>query len=172
MSMATLRIIKHGEAVLKKKIALADFEKIQARLPRLLKDMWETMRAANGVGLAAPQIGLSLRLAVIDVKPDGKSDPIVLLNPEIVKREGRVEEEEGCLSIPGLYAKVRRHAKVVVRALDARGIPMEIKGEGLLARALQHETDHLDGKLFIDRLSLLRRFKVYRIIRQLKKTWN
>lgn len=170
--MAVLRITKHGEAVLKKQTPPADFDALKTRLPKLLKDMWETMRAANGVGLAAPQVGLSLRLAVIDVKPDGKPQPIVLINPEIVSREGVLEEEEGCLSIPGLYAKVRRSAKVVVRALDGRGFPTEVRGEGLLARALQHETDHLDGKLFIDRLSLLRRLKARRLIRRLKPKWK
>jgi peptide deformylase len=168
----TFRITKHGEDVLKKKTALVDLDAMRKDLPKLLKDMWETMYAANGVGLAAPQVGLSLRLAVIDVKPEGKSERLVLINPEIVSREGAVVEEEGCLSIPGLYVKTKRHAKVRVRALDADGKPWERTGTGLLARAFEHEVDHLDGKLFIDHLDLVRRLKVAAVLKDLKKTWT
>lgn len=166
-----LRITKHGEDVLKKKTAPVDFEALRPELPRLLEDMWETMYAANGVGLAAPQIGRSLRLAVIDVKPEERSDRLVLINPEIVSREGAVLEEEGCLSVPGLYAKVRRHARVRVRALGEDGRVWERTGTGLLARAFEHEIDHLDGRLFIHHLGLAERLRVSAILKDLKKTW-
>lgn len=168
-----LRITKHGETVLRRKGRLLDLELFRRDHPGLLSDMWETMYAAHGVGLAAPQVGLSLRLAVIDVQPDSpKSRKIVLVNPEIVHKEGSVLEEEGCLSIPGLYAKVKRAAKVKVKAFNEHGIPVEITGQGLLARALQHEIDHLNGRLFIDHLPFLQRFKVHRLIRQLRKNWK
>lgn len=167
-----LRITKHGEDVLKKKTAPVEFGAIKKDLPRLLKDMWATMHAANGVGLAAPQIGLSLRLAVIDVKPEGKSEPLILLNPEILSREGRVVEEEGCLSLPGLYVKTKRHSKVHLRALDENGEPWQRTASGLLARAFEHEVDHLDGKLFIEHQDLIGRLKVAALLKDLKKTWN
>ena len=170
--MTILRITKHGEQVLKKPCPPVDYEKVVQDLPALLKDMWATMHAARGVGLAAPQIGLNLRMAVIDVKPEGKPQPIVLINPVILGKEGVQEEEEGCLSIPGLYSKLRRAAKVHIQALDEHGKKFEAVGEGLLARAFQHETDHLDGKLFIDHLGLAQRLKVAGILKDLKKTWD
>lgn len=170
--MSVLRITKHGEPVLKRKSRPIVFADMKADLPGLLENMWETMYAANGVGLAAPQIGINIRLAVIDVKPDGKSRRLVLINPEIVQREGAIEEEEGCLSIPGLYAKLKRSSRVKVRALNQHGIPIELTGEGLLARAFQHEIDHLNGKLFVDNLPLVRRLKVLALVRKIKKTWN
>lgn len=170
--MAVMRITKHGEAVLKKPSLPVDYERLKPRLPALLESMWETMYEARGVGLAAPQIGLNLRLAVIDVRPEGKPQRLVLLNPELLAREGTVEEEEGCLSVPGLYAKLKRHARVRVRALDERGRPRELAGEGLLARAFQHEVDHLDGKLFIDRLPLAERLRAARILKDLRLNWK
>ncbi|MBI4385830.1 MAG: peptide deformylase [Elusimicrobia bacterium] len=170
--MAILRITKHGEAVLKTVSSAVDYPAFKKKLPALLRDMWSTMYAAKGVGLAAPQIGLTIRLAVIDVKPEGKPQRLVLINPEILRRDHEVEEEEGCLSVPGLYAKVKRGARVRIRALDARGEPYEMSGEGLLARAFQHEIDHLDGKLFIDRLSLAQRLKISPILRDLRLRWS
>lgn len=170
--MGVLRITKHGEKILRKRSEPLDLSSFREKLPRLLKDMWDTMHAAHGVGLAANQIGMNLRVAVIDIKPEGKPQPLVLINPEIVAHEGEVEEEEGCLSLPGLYAKVKRFRKVKARALNQHGIPIEIAGEGLLARALQHETDHLNGKLFIDHLPLLRRLKVQSLIQKIKKNWD
>ena len=121
---------------------------------RLIDDMFETMYAAGGVGIAAPQVGRTERITVIDVG-DG---PIALVNPEIVSiGGGRQRAEEGCLSIPELYGDVERAAQVSVRALDAAGEPFELTGTELLARCLQHEIDHLHGKLFIDYLSILKR---------------
>ena len=170
--MAILRITKHGETVLKKPSEPFDFPKGVEGLPALLEDMWATMYAANGVGLAAPQIGINLRVAVIDVRPEEKPQRLVLINPEILSQEGSVDEEEGCLSVPGLYSKIKRHARVRVRAFDEKGKRWEMTGQGLLARAFQHEIDHLDGKLFIDRLGLAQRLKVSGILKDLKKTWN
>ncbi len=164
-----MRIAKHGEEVLKKKTKTVDFETLRPDLSKLLKNMWETMYAAKGVGLAAPQVGLSMRLAIIDVKFEKKSDFLVLINPKIVKREGSITEEEGCLSVPGLYAKVRRHTKVTVRAFDENGQEWVRTGTGLLARAFEHEVDHLDGKLFLNHLSLVERLKMAGILKDLKK---
>ncbi len=122
-------------------------------LRALIDDMFETMYAANGIGLAAPQIGRNERITVIDV--DGKQ--LVLVNPEIVLAEGKEREEEGCLSIPDIYGDVDRAKRVVVRALGRDGKPFEIDAEDLLARCMQHEIDHLHGRLFIDHLSLVKR---------------
>jgi peptide deformylase len=170
--MPARRITKHGEEVLAVKSEPVDFEAIKPQLPKLLKDMWATMYKANGVGLAAPQIGINIRLAVIDVRPEEKPQKLVLINPEIVDASGWLEEDEGCLSIPGLYAKVRRHSRVKIHATNEKGERYEATGTGLLARAFQHEIDHLDGKLFIDRLPLMRKLKAHGVLKDLKKTWK
>ncbi len=167
-----MRITKHGESVLRKTSAPVDYEAMKKDLPKLLKAMWATMYSVRGVGLAAPQVGLNIRLSVIDVKPEGKSQKLVLINPEIVSLHGVVNDEEGCLSLPGLYAKVKRAAKATIRALDADGRPYEMTGEGLLARAFQHETDHLDGKLFIDHLGFEEKLKVMAILKDIRKNWS
>lgn len=170
--MPVRRITKHGEKVLKTACPSLDYEAFKGELPALLKDMWATMAAARGVGLAAPQIGLTLRVAVIDVKPEGKSHRIVLINPEIISLEGELNDEEGCLSLPGVYAKLRRHSRARVRALDEHGVSRELSGEGLLARAFQHEIDHLDGKLYVDRLPFEDRLKVLDVIKNAKTGWD
>jgi peptide deformylase len=170
--MPVLRVTKHGERVLKTACPPVDFATLKPELPSLLKSLWATMAAARGVGLAAPQVGLSLRVAVIDVKPEGKPQRLVLINPKLVSTEGEVNDEEGCLSIPGVYAKLKRFAKARVRALDENGEPWEMTGEGLLARAFQHELDHLDGKLFVDRLPFEERLKVLDVIKDVKTTWG
>lgn len=141
-----------------------------AELDRLIDDMVETMYAAPGIGLAAPQIGIAKRLCVIDLS-SGKTggELLVLINPEFVQREGMQLEDEGCLSVPGFNATVARPAKAVVRALDRTGQSRVIEGTGLLARALQHEIDHLDGKLFLDRLRGLKRDMIVRRIRKLQR---
>jgi peptide deformylase len=120
---------------------------------QLTDDMFETMYAAEGIGLAAPQVGRRERVTVIDVD----EHPQVFINPEIVSRDGSARDEEGCLSIPEIYGDVERPSHVVVRALDRDGTPFELQAAGLLARCIQHEVDHLDGKLFIDYLSTLKR---------------
>jgi peptide deformylase len=170
--MPVRRITKHGEKVLKTPCPPVDYEALKNELPALLKDMWATMQAARGVGLAAPQIGLSLRLCVIDVKPEGKSQRLVLINPEIVSLDGEVNDEEGCLSLPGVYHKLRRSARARVRALDENGVSRELSGEGLLARAFQHEIDHLDGKLYVDRLPFEAKLAVLDEIKKAKTGWD
>lgn len=170
--MPIRRITKHGERVLKTPCPPLDYAAFKTEIPALLKDMWATMSAARGVGLAAPQIGRSLRVALVDVRPEGKSQKLVLINPEIVSLEGELYDEEGCLSVPGVYAKLHRHARARVRALDANGAPWEMTGTGLLARAFQHEIDHLDGKLFIDRIPFEERLKVLDVIKGAKPTWS
>jgi peptide deformylase len=133
-------------------------------LRALLDDMAETMYAAPGVGLAAPQIGVALRLFVVDVA-SSENEPSQLrtfINPEIVERVGSVCNEEGCLSFPGIHEEVKRAERVRVRAQDTAGEPFEVEAEGLLSIAIQHENDHLDGKLMVDHLSLLRRRLVHR----------
>lgn len=140
-------------------------------LRALVDDMFESMYAAKGIGLAAPQIGLSKRLTVIDVSFKEKpEDKIVLVNPEIVSREGKQYEEEGCLSLPEIREKVSRAAKVRVKAQDLQGKWFEMEGEELLARAFQHEIDHLDGILFFRRVSALKRDLILRKIKKLQKT--
>jgi len=124
----------------------------------LIDDMFETMYAARGIGLAAPQIGRPERLTVIDITRDHDSkQPMVFINPEIVASDGAIRGEEGCLSIPEVFGEVQRSASVKVRALDRDGQPFEVEATELLARCLQHEIDHLHGRLFIDHLSLLKR---------------
>jgi peptide deformylase len=122
-------------------------------LRRLIDDMLETMYAAKGIGLAAPQVGRRERITVVDVD----ESPIALVNPEIVLSEGKIRGEEGCLSMPEIYGDVDRAARVVVRGLDRDGRPLEVEGTELLSRCLQHEIDHLHGRLFIDYLSVLKR---------------
>ncbi|HET9086133.1 MAG TPA: peptide deformylase [Acidobacteriaceae bacterium] len=139
-------------------------------LRQLVEDMFASMYDAQGIGLAAPQIGISKRLTVIDLSFQKKpEDKIVLVNPEIVARTGKQVEEEGCLSLPEIRDRVVRAAEVTVRARDAFGEPVEVSGTELLSRALQHEIDHLDGILFIFRLSRLKRDLQLRRIRKLQK---
>jgi peptide deformylase len=149
--MSLLDIYVLGAPVLREETRKV--EEITDELRELIDDMFETMYAARGIGLAAPQVGRTERITVIDV--DG--NPIVLVNPEIVLSEGKTREEEGCLSIPDIYGDVDRAKRVVVRALDRDGKPFEIDAEDLLARCMQHEIDHLHGRLFIDHLSLVKR---------------
>ena len=152
MSLRDIRLL--GDPVLRE--TCQPIEQVDAEIRQLIDDLTETMYAADGIGLAAPQVGVPLRVFVFDIRDDDAA-PGVLVNPEIVTRTGVVKEEEGCLSIPGLSELVERAARVVVRGLDADGEPVEIEADGLLSRCLQHETDHLDGVLFIDHLSPLKR---------------
>jgi len=154
--MALLEIKKYPEKILKEKTA--SVENIDAHIQQLIDDMIETMYAVRGIGLAANQVGVSKRLCVIDVSTrEDKGSLIVLINPVIIGKEGTVEAEEGCLSIPGYMTTIKRAEKVSVRCLNRGGNTIEIEGTGLLARALQHEIDHLDGLLFIDRMSPIKR---------------
>lgn len=166
--MAVLEILKYPDPRLKKKSL--PVEKFDDDLGRLIADMAETMYAAPGVGLAAPQIGRSLRLAVIDVtRANEGKNLLVLINPEIASADGECTWDEGCLSVPDYNEDVKRKEKVVVRYRDPAGKDCEIRAEGLLAIALQHELDHLDGILFIDRLSSLKRALYRRKLRKIKK---
>jgi len=128
---------------------------------RLVDDLFETMYAAPGIGLAATQVDIHRRVLVIDVSED-RSAPRCFINPEIVARDGEEEMDEGCLSVPGVYDKVRRAERIRVRALDRDGNPFELEADGLLAVCIQHEMDHLDGKLFVDYLSGLKRQRIRR----------
>jgi peptide deformylase len=161
-------ILKYGDPILEKPgLAIRNFD---AQVERLTEDMFASMYAAQGVGLAAPQIGMSLRIAVVDVtggkNPEAK---IVLANPEIVHAEGEVREEEGCLSVPGFRGYVLRPQFVTVKAQNAKGETFEIRGENLLARAFCHEIDHLNGILFLQHLSMLKRDMIRRKIKKLRK---
>jgi peptide deformylase len=161
-------IVKYPEPVLERKAeTVTEFDD---KLKQLVDDMFESMYAAKGIGLAAPQIGVSKRLTVIDLSfQERPEDKIVLINPEIIVREGKQYEEEGCLSLPDIREKVSRAAKVTVRAQNAKGEWFEMDGEELLARAFQHEIDHLDGILFFRRVSALKRDLILRRIRKMQK---
>ena len=162
------KIVRYGDPILEK--PTAPVKQFDAELEQLTEDMFASMYAAQGVGLAAPQIGLSLRLSVIDVtvgkNPEAK---IVIANPDIIHAEGEVREEEGCLSIPGFRGYVIRPQFVTVRAQNAKGEWFEMRGENLLARAFCHEIDHLNGILFLQHLSMLKRDLIRRKIKKLRK---
>jgi peptide deformylase len=161
-------IVKHGHETLHRRAepVAAVTPEIQA----LVDDMIETMYAAPGIGLAAPQVGVPVRLFVIDLSVGRRGDDlIVLVNPEFAEREGMQLEEEGCLSIPGFTSTVARPERVVVRGLDREGTPRTFEGTGLLARAFQHEMDHLDGTLFVDRLRGFNRELIVRRIQKLRR---
>jgi len=152
--MAIRKILTAEHKVLHQKAK--KIKQVDVATQKLIDDLLESMRAANGLGLAAPQIGVGLRAFVIEM-PEDKNDPhagaqVILVNPEILKSEGEQIGEEGCLSIPGYVGVVRRALKVTVKGLNRKGKEVRVKGEGLLARALQHEIDHLDGILYTDRL--------------------
>jgi len=154
--MAILEILKYPEPILSK--VAAPVKNFTGRTITLINDMLETMYAAPGVGLAAPQVGVSQRIVVLDIDHENPGKQIYkLINPAVVRSEGEVVWEEGCLSVVDYTAEVRRAAKVEIVAFDEKEKPVKIEAEGLLAVALQHEIDHLDGKLFIDRISRLKR---------------
>ena len=161
-------IVKYGDPILEK--PTATIKKFDEELEQLAEDMFASMYAASGVGLAAPQIGKGLRIAVVDVtsgkNPEAK---IVLVNPEVIHGEGEKREEEGCLSIPGFRGYVVRPQFVTVRAQNAKGETFEMRGEELLARAFCHEIDHLNGILFIQHLSMLKRDLIKRKIKKMRK---
>jgi peptide deformylase len=165
MSLRKIELL--GADVLRQKAT--DVPPAGPELDRLVADMFETMYEARGIGLAAPQIGLSQRLIVVDVN-EGDARPMALLNPVVAEFAGPEEKyEEGCLSIPGVSAHVVRPARCVVDALDQQGNPVRIQAEGMLARCLQHEIDHLDGILFIDRLSPIKRNMLLKKYRKLSR---
>jgi peptide deformylase len=161
-------ILKYGDEVLHQ--VAAPVTDVTNDVGHIIDDMIDTMYAAPGIGLAAPQIGVPLRIFVVDLsvgrEPDGL---IVMVNPSFVEREGMQLEEEGCLSVPDFNATVVRPARAVVKGLDRRGTEYQREGTGLLARAFQHEMDHLDGTLFVDRLRGIKRDMILRKIRKLTR---
>lgn len=167
--MAILEIRRYPDKILREKTA--PVTEFNAELQRLIDDMIETMYAASGVGLAANQVGVPKRVMVIDVSSREEKHPlIVLINPEIIHSEGEVAFEEGCLSIPGYTTIVKRAEKVKVKGLDREGREIEIEGDGLLSRALQHEIDHLNGVLLIDRIGRIKKeFFMKRYMREAQK---
>jgi peptide deformylase len=162
-------IVKYGQPVLEKRGEdITEFD--TPELHQLIEDMFESMYAAKGVGLAAPQIGVGKRLAVIDITTgEDPAQKIVLINPQIVKTEGSQKSEEGCLSLPTFREQVVRPLKVTVVAQDVKGKQFEMAGDDLLARAFLHETDHLNGKLYISHISALKRDLIRRKVRKLQK---
>lgn len=149
--MAVKRVLQYGEKSLRE--PSKEVHKVSKKIQELVQDLLETMYAKNGVGLAAPQIGVNLRVFVIDVsKNDEPLNPMVFINPKIIKKTGATVAQEGCISFPEAYTDVKRYANVMVKALDKHGRPfvLEAKDGDLLSRAIQHENDHLDGILFID----------------------
>jgi peptide deformylase len=165
-------IVKFGDPVLQSRAS--DVPVIDSDLQKLIDDMIETMYAAPGIGLAAPQIGVPLRVFVVDLSVGRKAeDLIVMVNPEFVEREGMQLEEEGCLSVPGFNATVVRPTRAILQGLDRAGERRTVEASGLLARAFQHEMDHLDGTLFVDRLRGIKRDLIVRKIRKMIKagTW-
>lgn len=154
--MPVLKIMKYGNPVLNRKAE--KIETIHQDIIKLAQDMVLTMHAAPGIGLAAPQVDQSLRLITVDLSGgENEEDLIVLVNPEILSQEGELVEEEGCLSVPDIQEKVTRPVRVVVKGFDLNGKERRIEAEGLLARVFCHEVDHINGKLFIDNLSPLKR---------------
>ena len=159
-TVETLPILLVPDPILKARarpVGAGEMERVRELVPLMLA----TMYRAPGIGLAAPQVGVGLRFAVVDLMPDDKPTPIALINPEVTARsEEQATREEGCLSLPDIRDKVQRYNKVKLRALDRNGKPFELEAEGLMAQCIQHEIDHLDGKLYIDYLSSLKRERI------------
>ena len=168
--MTILPIIKAPDPILKKRCTPVDA--VDDEIRRLMDDMLETMYSAPGVGLAAPQIAIHKRIIVVDGSdPDSGPSPLQIANPEIVKLSDDIATfDEGCLSFPDQYAEVKRPVSVRVRYIDYNNAPQEIEAEGLLSTCIQHEIDHLDGKLFVDHISMLKRNMILRKMTKLKKT--
>ena len=164
--MALLQILNFPDPRLRKKATT--IKEVTDKIRKLADDMLETMYDAPGVGLAANQVNVQKRLIVLDISED-KSEPLVFINPKIIATEGECESEEGCLSVPETYELVSRAEKVTVKALNREGEPFEIEGDELLAICLQHEIDHLDGKLFVDYLSNLKRQRIKKRLEKMNK---
>ena len=164
--MAQLQILEFPDPRLRTRAQ--PVTEVDAALRTLIDDMFETMYAAPGIGLAATQVNVAKRLLVIDLS-ERHDQPLVLINPEVLAREGVEETEEGCLSVPGYFEKVTRAEKIRVRALDRDGKPLDFEADGLLAVCIQHEIDHLDGKLFVDYLSELKRTRIRKKLEKERK---
>jgi peptide deformylase len=158
--MAVLEILKYPHPILKKRSETVS--RIDEDVKKLIHDMRETMHAAGGIGLAACQVGVSRRVVVLDVSAmDPQQSFFAMINPEVIFEEGEIDHEEGCLSVPDCFEKLRRREKIRVRGISPEGKEMEVAGEGILAIALQHEIDHINGILILDRVSRLKR-EIYR----------
>lgn len=163
--METLPIRLYPDEILRQKCKPVE---MSDPIANLIDEMLYTMYEAPGIGLAAPQVGEDIRVLVADISEE-KNQPIALVNPEIIATDGVIEHEEGCLSLPGIYAKVRRPSKIKVRGLDRDGNPIELEAEDLMAVCLQHEIDHLNGVMFIDHLSALKRNRLLQKYRKEQK---
>ena len=174
--MAIRKIVKYGDPILRQKLKPVVFEEIASQLPHLLADMEETCLSVNGVGLAANQIGLDLRLALILIPQTDKKDAppkrYVIINPEFIEKEGEIVEEEGCLSLPGLWVEVPRATDVTIQFLNEKGESVKMRARGLLAKAFQHEMDHLDGHLFIDHANPALKPAIKRTLKKLRPEWE
>lgn len=155
--MAKLEILEFPDSRLRNRAETVDV--VDDALRQTIDDMFETMYEAPGIGLAATQVNIAKRLVVIDISEE-KDQPLVLINPEILEKDGEEEMDEGCLSVPGVYERVRRADHIKMRALDRNGEPFELEAGGLLAVCIQHEIDHLEGKLFVDYLSEMKRQRI------------
>jgi peptide deformylase len=164
--MARLQILEFPDPRLRTRAQ--PVEHVDASLRQFIDDMFETMYAAPGIGLAATQVNFHKRVLVIDIS-ETRDEPLALINPEILERQGIEETEEGCLSVPGIYDKVTRAERIRVRALNRDGQPIEFDADGLLAVCIQHEIDHLDGKLFVDYLSDLKRTRIRKKLEKERK---
>ncbi len=164
--MAIMKIYTYGNEILAKKATRINFNIIEKKLPKIINDMTQTCLFANGVGLAAPQVGLDLSLAVImlpmgeDKQGNTQYKRYIIINPEISTKKGTCNSEEGCLSLPGVSAQIERAQEIKVKCLNEKGLPIEIKATGQLAIIMQHEIDHLYGKVFIDHLPAAKRAEV------------
>jgi peptide deformylase len=166
--MSVFKIREYPDKILKKKCRPVEI--VDDSVKRLIADMLEVMYAHGGVGLAANQVGRDARVCVVDVRGGGQKKPMALVNPKITLRIGRAVYEEGCLSFPGVLVDVRRYERIRVEALNVDAMPVDFEASGMLSRVIQHETDHLDGKTFFDRLPLHKKLKAYYVYRKLKKS--
>lgn len=164
--MAQLEILHHPDPRLRKKAA--PVAEVNTAIRKIVDDMLETMYASQGIGLAATQVNIHQRIVTIDVSED-KNAPVCLINPEILSKEGSIEHEEGCLSVPDFYEKVTRAERIRVRALDRDGNVFERDADGMLAICIQHEMDHLEGKLFVDYLSTLKQQRARKVVQKWEK---
>ena len=167
--MALLEILHHPDARLRKKAV--PVQQVDERIAQLVDDMFETMYDAKGIGLAATQINVHERVVVIDLSEE-KDEALCFINAEILSKEGKMEHEEGCLSVPEYYEKVERAERIRVRALNRQGEEFEMDADGLLAVCIQHELDHLDGKLFVDYLSSLKQQRVRKKLEKMKRQYT
>jgi peptide deformylase len=167
--MAGRPVVTYGNLFLKRRAS--EIKEIDDSIKKLAEEMFETLECSRGVGLAAPQVGVPLRLIVLSVPmEDGTRWKCAIVNPELVSKKGKMTSEEGCLSIPGIYEEITRAEEVEVKGLDLEGKEIRVKGEGLLAKAVQHELDHIDGILIVDRLSAIKRHVLQKRLRKLEES--